>query len=158
VSGDLVIRRARPDDAPRIHDLHTISVRTLCSGHYTAGVIEGWLLNRAPAAYLAEIERGELFVAEREGRVVGFGAATAGTVVAVYVDPAAVLHGVGRALLHHAVALARRGHLGPVRLQATLNAHDFYAREGFREIERGVTRRNDVEIPVIVMEYDAGAR
>ena len=158
MSGDLVIRPARPDDAPRIHDLHTVSVRTLCSGHYAADVIEGWLLNRTPSAYLAEIERGELFVAEREGCVVGFGAATAGTVVAVYVDPAAVLHGVGRALLHHAVALARRGHEGPVRLQATLNARDFYAREGFREIERAVTRRNDVDIPVIVMEYDPDAR
>ena len=135
-----MIRPAWPDDAPRIHALHTASVRALCSGHYAVEVIEGWLANRAPAAYLAEIERGELFVAEREGRVVGFGAATAGTVVAVYVDPGAVLHGVGRALLHYAIALARRGHEGPVRLQATLNARDFYAREGFREIERAVTR------------------
>ena len=158
MSDAVAIRSARPDDAPRIHELHTVSVRALCSGHYTAETIDGWLANRAPAAYLPEIERGELFVAERGGRVVGFGAATAGTVVAVYVDPAAILRGVGRAILRHGIALARRGHAGPIRLQATLNAREFYAREGFREIERAATRRNDVEIPVVVMECERDGR
>jgi hypothetical protein len=57
VSDDLVIRPARADAAPRIHDLHTVSVRALCSDHYAAEVIDGWPANRAPAAYLAEIER-----------------------------------------------------------------------------------------------------
>ena len=149
---DLAIRPAQPDDAPRIHELHTASVRALCSSHYAADVIEGWLLNRAPESYLAEIERGDLFIAERDGRVVGFGEATAGKVVAVYVDPAAVLQGVGRAILGHAVALARLGHAGPVRLEATLNARDFYARAGFREVQRSTVHRNLVDIPVIVME------
>ena len=119
MSSDFVIRPARPDDAPRLHELHTASVSALCSGHYAADVIEGWLLNRAPDGYLAEIERGDLFVAERDGRVVGFGEATAGKVVAVYVDPTAIRQGVGRAILRHAVALARRGREGPVRLEAT---------------------------------------
>ena len=153
MSGDLEIRAARPADAPRIHELHTASVRALCSGRYAADVIEGWLAHRAPEGYLAEIARGTLFVAERDGRVVGFGEATAGTVVAVYVDPAAVRGGVGRAILRHAVAVAGQGHDGPIRLQATLNARDFYAREGFRDVEPATVRRNHVDIPVVVMEY-----
>lgn len=153
---DVAIRPARPDDAPRIHELHTASVSALCSGHYPADVIEGWLLNRAPDGYLAEIERGDLFVAERNGRVVGFGEATAGKVVAVYVDPAVILQGVGRAILRHAVTLARRGYAEPVRLEATLNARDFYARAGFREVRRSTVTRNHVDIPVIVMEMPAG--
>lgn len=156
MSGDLAIRTARADDAPRIHALHTASVRALCAGHYAANVIEGWLANRAPESYLAEIARGALFVAERDGLIVGFGEATAGTVVAVYVDPAAIRRGVGRAILRHALGLARRGHDGPVRLQATLNARDFYAREGFRDVERATVRRNHVDIPVVVMEDERG--
>ena len=76
MSDDVAIRPERPDDATRIHELHTASVRTLCSGHYTAEVIEGWLSGRTASAYLPEIERGDLFVAERSGVVVGFGVAT----------------------------------------------------------------------------------
>jgi len=95
-------------------------------------------------------------VAERGGRVVGFGEAGPGTVIAVYVDPADVLQGVGTTILRHAVALARREHEGPVRLEATLNARDFYEGAGFREIKRSTVRRNHVDIPVVVMECDAG--
>src|SRR5690242_14042344 len=132
----IVIRSARFEDAPRLHELHTASVRALCAGHYSADVIDAWLSNRAPSGYLGPIERGALFVAERHGRVIGFGEARPGTVIAVYVDPAEILQGVGCAILRHAVALARSEHDGPVRLEATLNARDFYERAGFREIKR----------------------
>src|SRR5213082_1635002 len=72
-------------------------------------VIDGWLAHRAPAGYLTRIERGELFVVEREGSIVGFGEATPGVVVACYVDPAFVRRGVGSVIMAHALALARRG-------------------------------------------------
>ena len=74
--------------------------------------------------------------------------------IAVYVDPAEILQGVGCAILRHAVALARSEHDGPVRLEATLNARDFYERVGFREIKRCTVRRSHVDVPVVVMEYD----
>ena len=155
-SFDTVIRPARPEDAPRLHELHAASVRALCSGHYSADVLEAWLWNRAPSGYFAPIERGDLFVAERGGRIVGFGEAAPGTVIAVYVDPADVLQGVGTAILRHALARAHREHADPVRLEATLNARDFYERAGFREVKRSTVKRNHVDVPVVVMEYDAG--
>jgi GNAT superfamily N-acetyltransferase len=77
-------------------------------------------------------------------------------VVAVYVDPANVLQGVGSAILRHAVDLARREYAGPVRLEATLNARDFYERARFREVKHSTVKRNHVDIPVVVMEYDGG--
>jgi len=157
-ASDVVIRPARPDDAPRVHALHTSSVRTLCAGHYSADVIEAWLSNRTPAGYLGPIERGALFVAERGGRIVGFGEAAAGTVIAVYVDPGCARQGVGTAILRHALALAHRNHDGPIRLEATVNARDFYEHSGFREIRRAPVERNHVDIPVVVMEYDAPSR
>ena len=152
--GLMAIRAARAVDAPRLHELHTASVRALCAGHYSADVIEAWLLNRAPSGYLEPIERGDLFVAEQDGRVIGFGEAVPGFVIAVFVDPAHALHGVGTAILQHALALAHREHAGAVRLEATLNARDFYARAGFREVTRSTVRRNRVEIPVVVMEHE----
>ena len=149
---DLSIRLATPADAPRLHALHTASVRRICAPHYAQDVIDGWLAHRAPAGYLTRIERGELFVVEREGSIVGFGEATPGVVVACYVDPAFVRRGVGSVIMAHALALARQGHDGPIRVQATLNAVPFYGRFGFRELERATLRRGDVDVPYVLME------
>ena len=154
---DFAIRPARLDDAPAIHALHTASVRTLCAGHYAPEIIDGWLENRTPAGYLDSIARGVLFVAEADGRLLGFGETAPGLVRAVYVDPAAVRRGVGRAILQHAMDLASREHDGPIRLEATLNARPFYERAGFRAREATTVTRNQVRIPVIVMEHDGGS-
>ena len=114
----LVIRQASFADAPRLHELHTVSVRTLCGGHYAAQVIDGWLANRGPQGYLAPIGRGDLFVVEAGGRIIGFGEAVPGRIIAVYVDPAAVRRGVGAAIMDHALAIARNAHKGPIRLES----------------------------------------
>jgi putative acetyltransferase len=147
-----VLRSATPKDAPRLHELHTASVRTLCSAHYASEVIDGWLVDRTPASYLRPIERGALFVAQGDEWIGGFGEAAPGIVVAVYVDPSIVGRGVGAMILAHAVSLARQDHRGPIRLESTLNARSFYARHGFVEIERSAVRRGHVDIPVVVME------
>ena len=76
--------------------------------------------------------------------------------IAVYVDPAEVLQGVGTAILRHAIGLARREHDGPVRLEATLNARNFYQRAGFSEVKHSTVKRNRVDVPVVVTELDAG--
>ena len=60
----LTIRQATESDAPRLHELHTSSVRTLCSRHYAAEIIDGWLQTRSPQGYLLPIQRGDIFVAE----------------------------------------------------------------------------------------------
>jgi GNAT superfamily N-acetyltransferase len=147
-----LIRPATPADAPRLHALHTAAVRGICAPHYAAEVIDGWLANRAPAGYLTPIQRGDLFVVERQGTIVGFGEAAAGVIVACYVDPAVVRRGVGSVIMTHALELARHGHDGPIRVQATLNAVPFYARFGFRELERATLRRGDVDVPYVLME------
>ena len=146
------IRTATPDDAVRLHELHTAAVREICAPHYAPDIIKGWLANRTPAGYLAEIERAAIFVVEHEGRIVGFGEAAAGVVVACYVDPALARRGVGSTIMAHALAIARRGHDGPIRVESTLNAAPFYERFGFRAVARSTVRRNHVEIPVVLME------
>ena len=146
------LRPARPEDAARLHELHTASVRTLCAPHYPPEVIDGWLSDRQPQGYLPPIKRGVLFVAERDDAIIGFGEASAGTVVAVYVDPQAAGHGVGSALLKHALQVARREHDGAVSVESTLNARGFYARHGFREIGGSTVRRGAVEVSIIRME------
>ena len=150
--GPLVLRLAAPSDTARLHELHTASVRALCAPFYAPEIIDGWLRNRRPEAYLPEIERGDIFVAETAGRLVGFGAAVPGQVIAVYVDPGGVHRGVGAAILRRALEMPARGHTAPIRLESTLNAKPFYERFGFREVRRATVQRNHVAIPVVIME------
>ena len=145
------IRAATPEDAAWLHQLHTTSVRRICAPHYAPEVIDGWLANRVPEGYLPPIERGDIFVVEDGGRIVGFGEATPGVVVACYVDPAMVRRGVGSAIMEHALVIAQRGHDGPIRVEATLNAAPFYARFGFGELARATLRRGEVDVPYVLM-------
>ena len=98
------------------------------------------------------IDRGDLFVAERSSRVIGFGEAIAGAIVAVYVDPSQVKLGVGSAIMRRALKMARLGHSGPIRVESTLNAASFYENFGFRERARSTVGRGTVAVPIIVME------
>jgi GNAT superfamily N-acetyltransferase len=82
--------------------------------------------------------------------------AATGAVVAVYVDPSATGQGVGRLIRARAVDLARDGHSGPIRVQSTLNATSFYEHHGFVEVKRATVSRNQVEVPIAVMERRAG--
>jgi ribosomal protein S18 acetylase RimI-like enzyme len=89
-------------------------------------------------------------------RLVGFGHAVPGEVMAVYVAPERARQGVGQAILTEGITRARSGHRGTVRLDATLNAQGFYEKAGFIEVERKVVKRNDVLLPLMVMELKGG--
>jgi putative acetyltransferase len=149
------IRLATPADASCLNELHVASVRALCSGHYAAQVIDGWLLDRTPQGYLEPISRRAIFVAERDHKIVGFGEAAPGAVIAVYVDPEATGRGIGRQILQHALGLARGTEGGPIMVESTLNASAFYERHGFREVKRTTVKRNHVEVPIVVLQHNA---
>ena len=147
----VAVRQAVARDAQAIHELHLSSVRALCAPWYESSVIAGWLQDRSPAGYLRGIAAGATFVAEVESRVVGFGEAVPGEVVAVFVDPEWSRRGVGAALMARALDVA-----SPtprvVRLESTLNAVAFYERLGFTSTSRATVRRNEVDVPVVIME------
>ena len=152
---DMTIRRATASDAPRIHELHIASVRTLCAPAYAPSILEGWLANRSPNGYLRAIASGGLFVAEAAGQILGFCEGAAGEVRAVFVAPRWAGRGVGTALLSQALAFAMAGASRAVRLESTLNAVGFYERHGFQRVAQSTVRRNDVDVPIVVMEEHA---
>ena len=152
MSGDLNIRTAVAPDAEAFQRLHTDSVRTLCSDRYTPEQIEGWLRNRSPEGYLEGIERGEMFIAEIDGKAVGFGHAAPGRIWGVFVDPHFAGQGIGSKLLLRGVERASKAKSCSVELQATLNAVGFYQKFGFVEVEEQTIRRNGVDLPFILMK------
>ena len=153
---NIILRPSKREDADRLHELQTTSVRTLCKNCYSEEVIDGWLLNRTPSGYHKPIDSHALFVAEHGSQIVGFGEAVPGRIVAVFVDPKYIHQGIGTMILAHAVDMAQKGHTESIRLESTLNARDFYAQAGFREIEQSTVHRNHVDVPVVIMEYEKG--
>ena len=69
-----IVRRAVPEDAVAICDLHKASVRSLCAGAYSPEQIEAWLAPRLPDDYRNAMTVGGemMFVGQCSRRLVGF--------------------------------------------------------------------------------------
>jgi GNAT superfamily N-acetyltransferase len=126
-------------------------VRELCD-QYTDEQKDGWLANRTPTGYLAGIERGEMYVLERDGEILGFTHAVPGELVALFVSPEVSRTGVGSRLLKHALGQAQDDAKSIVVLEATLNAVEFYAKFGFLPTGTREVRRGTAELSVVTME------
>ncbi|MDA9400528.1 GNAT family N-acetyltransferase [Bradyrhizobium sp. CCBAU 45389] len=134
---DISFRPACPDDAETVFDITKASIAGLSRGCYSPAQIENWMGERTPRFYEELIAKGRMTVCVRNEIIVGFVDAEPGEVTRLFVLPAAAGSGVGQRLLDIGVAQARRGHSGPIRLEATINAEAFYRRYGFRSTGRG---------------------
>jgi amino-acid N-acetyltransferase len=120
------IRPARADDARRITEI---------VNHHAE---RGRMLHRSLESVYEALR--EFQVAEEDGHIIGCVAvdvfwADLAEVKSLAVDPAARGRGVGARLLDTAITDARR--LGVKRLFALTYETDFFARAGFRRIDRG---------------------
>lgn len=149
------VRAATESDVDAIFRVHSESIRVLCRERYGEREIAAWIAFRPPEAYRQAFASRELFVAEWQGEVVGFGQLDPrrGEIEACYVAPGAVGSGVGAALLRRMESEARRRGHSIVRLNATLNAEPFYARMGYRWLGRATHRvAEDVLLDCVRME------
>jgi GNAT superfamily N-acetyltransferase len=142
------IRRATPEDARPVAEMHVASWR-----HAYAGVLPDEYLDRLSTdereamwrgAFADPDRRNGAFVAEEGGRVVGFASfcpsrdedAPEGTgeVPAIYVEPSAMGMGVGRELLEEATAELRLAGFSRATLwvlEANERGRRFYENEGW---------------------------
>jgi GNAT superfamily N-acetyltransferase len=154
-----VVRPARESDVDAIFRVHADSIRALCRERYGPREIAAWIAFRPREAYRLALASRDLFVAEWQGEIVGFGQLDArrGEIEACYVAPEAVASGIGSALLARMEDEARRRGHTVVRLNATLNAEPFYARMGYRWLGRARHRvAADVELDCVRMEKSLG--
>jgi N-acetylglutamate synthase-like GNAT family acetyltransferase len=130
------IRKALSVDAQAILDVRRAAIRTGSQGFYPEDLIARWTEGDAPSAGFCEAVQAFFYVAELDGQVVGTGAldAASGKVDAIFVSPAHMRIGVGRAMLQFLERLARDRQVGTLLLESTLNAVDFYVRNGFERL------------------------
>lgn len=144
------IRLATAQDALAIHELHTRSVRGLCSADYPKEVIDGWLEGRSPEGYKG-ITKHEMFVYERGGKMLGWSHVRPDMLVALFVDPEHSRQDIGRALFEHALQFIRRHMCKPIEFEATLTAVPFYERCGCTRLRTSTIRKNQVDVSTVWM-------
>ena len=119
-----MIRPATPDDASAIGDLF---VRARDEMTYLPRVPE----DVRPLLGDRFLARAELWVAEKDGRMVGFAGVSGSELTHLYTDPRGQNRGVGTALLEHVKNL-RPEHVVLWVFQRNEGARRFYERHGFR--------------------------
>jgi GNAT superfamily N-acetyltransferase len=126
-------RRALPDDAVAIYDVHMSAIAKICASEYSNDEIAGWTAGKTSAGYLAPIAVNDFFVSTLETRVVGFSEFNPESheIQAVYVHPDYLRRGIGLMLLRRAEEAARSRTVSSVHLHATLNAVSFYQSSGY---------------------------
>lgn len=132
----LHVRPARLEDAAAMSQVLIASITQLCTADHgdDPGAIAAWTANKTPEGVLAMLANPHslIFVAEREGAIVGVGALSHdGMITLNYVSPEARHTGVSKALLARPESeLLQLGHMEG-RLEATATAAGFYRRAGW---------------------------
>jgi GNAT superfamily N-acetyltransferase len=134
--------------------VHTAAVGGICTGLYTPEELHAWAVPRAPESYEELIRSREFFVAEMDDVIVGFGVLNEkrAEVEAIYVSPVAGRRGIGLELLRALEERASSFGLEMLRLNASLNAVQFYEKAGYVAQERSKYRLlTGIEIACVPM-------
>ena len=149
-----VIRPAAASDAAAVSAL---ALRSKGHWGYSAEFLEAC---RAELTYSgADCASGDLYVAEAGSVVSGFfllrGAAPAGELQAIFVDPPWIGHGLGGVLITYALDLARTRGISRVNVDSDPGAEPFYQHHGARRV--GEVASGSVPgrmLPQLVFELD----
>ena len=152
MSTGIVIRKALLEDAPAVFEAHKDSVLNLCATSYTAAQLDTWFKDRTHEIHYPSIASGQLFVAERSGRVLGFFGFCPGEVTLLFVRPEAAGSGLGSRLFCLAVQHAQAGARESVIVVATANSQRFYEKHGFTVTEESFFVRGAAEVQFAVFK------
>ena len=142
----LAIRTARPGEEPLLSDLALRS-----KGHW--GHDEAFLERARPelTVHPEHLVRWIVRVAERDGALVGFAAVDpeARELEMLFVDPAAIGTGAGRALLADALDRAREAGLTELVIEADPDAEPFYRSQGAEPAGTRTSWSTGRELPLL---------
>ena len=142
------------EDLDAISTLHRESILELCTTHYTMVELSQWIHALEPDKYIALFADREVFVAEENGRILGFAVLDLrrSIINATYVSPKTVLKGIGRGLVEMMENVAKQGGVSQLQLNSTLNAVPFYEHLGYAQGRTACNRLpTGIELPCVLM-------
>ena len=125
-------RLATSGDAPRLFDVRRRSILALAPPVMSVADAEAWAAQVTLVRMEQKLRDLEIWVAEPEGVVAGWGGIQGDTLEALYTAPEYAGQGVGAALLDRLEGLIRGRGFEAVRADASPNALAFYVRRGYR--------------------------
>lgn len=137
----LEIKRATPDDAERAFEIRREAIRGQCIGAYSAEQMALWTRGHASDGYSVLMEK-QFYMGWLNDEPVATGMLDLadGEIGALFVLPAYMGQGLGKAMLAHLEGVARQQAIEQVVLDATLNAVSFYNACGYVGDEQAVYR------------------
>jgi putative acetyltransferase len=129
---DAVYRLALREDASRLHDIRRRSILELAPPTMPAAEAQAWAERLTLSGMERKLRELEVWVAELEGVVAGWGAICGDMLEGLYTAPEFAGQGVGAGLLDRLEGLMREREFPSVRLEASVNARGFYLRRGYR--------------------------
>jgi putative acetyltransferase len=143
----VLIRPAHPEEAQELRALLALSLRSLCSKHYTPEQIE--ILVQHQGQHLFH-RLSTLFVAEHDEKIVGFASINLQTqfIEAVFVHPNFARQRVGSQLVIALETEARRRHCPRLMVFASLAAVSFYQSLGY--VLKRETQLQGLSLPIEV--------
>jgi ribosomal protein S18 acetylase RimI-like enzyme len=164
---DVSLRRARPEDAPALAQVHVDSWREGYRGIVPDAYLQGFTVERRTERFRQSLESDseETYLAERGGRIVGFltiggcrdediDHATTGEIWGIYLAPTDWRKGIGRFLCGQGEKmLASRGFSMAALwvLERNVQARRFYEAMGFAA--DGVTKEIDLGARLVAVRY-----
>ena len=127
-----VHRLAMSDDASRLHEVRRRSILELAPPTMPAGEAQAWATQLTLPGMERKLRELEIWVAELDGTVAGWGAIRGDYLEGLYTAPEFAGRGVGAELLGMLEGLLRERGVQAVRAEASSNARDFYLRRGYR--------------------------
>lgn len=130
------IRPYNESDLDKLVDLFRDSVRNIASRDYSPEQVEAWAPDDLdPVAFAGRLSRNTSYVAEIDGKLVGFGELEPlGHVAMLYVHSAYQRRGVAARLLERLEETARERNLDALTTEASITARPFFERHGFRVV------------------------
>lgn len=150
-------RRAKITDSKGISEVHKKAILITNKPFYTAQQLKDWLGQRTIDDYIDMIEKGNIFVAEDNEKIVGFSNLSLhdSRIKAVYVDPDYGKMGIGKNLLDLLIENAKANNITRLGLNSSEMAKDFYLKNGFKLIEKNEHKlKNGKTISGYAMEID----
>jgi putative acetyltransferase len=127
-------RLAAPGDAKRLFELRRESILALAANAASADQAKAWAANLTVGGMERKIHEMEIWIAELNDAVVGWGAIRGDRLEGLYTDPAFAGRGIGSALLGMLEALLRERGVRAVHADASWNAEAFYLRRGYKTV------------------------
>jgi putative acetyltransferase len=128
---NISIHRAANEDAADISALALRAIRITNAHDYTPAEIEATCNHFTIAKVLEKMLVRDVFVAIRDGRILGTISLGGGKLHSLFVDPVVQGQGIGRTLVAHLEAHARQQGLTRLWLSSSITAGPFYAKLGY---------------------------